>query len=116
MLDLTATFTPFPILETERCILRAPTADGLASLFALWGSPEVSRYLGRPQTASLEEARTRLEILQGAYQNQTSILWAVTSRAENRVIGTVLLMNFQRQHHRAELGYELIPDWWGKGL
>lgn len=116
MLDLNPIFATFPILETERTILRAPTFDDADQLFALWSDPKVTRYLGRPHMTTLDEVNQRISLFHMDLEQQTSITWAIINRADGCLIGTTVLLRIQSQHHRAELGYELSPEWWGKGL
>lgn len=116
MLDLTPIFTTFPIIETERTILRAATPDDAEQLFTLWADPKVTRYLGRPHMTTLDEVLTRIGLFDLDFEQSTSITWAIINRADGCVIGTVVLLRIQSQHHRAELGYELAPEWWGKGM
>jgi [ribosomal protein S5]-alanine N-acetyltransferase len=116
MLDLTPTFTTFPILETERTILRAPTDDDASDLFALWCDPHVVRYVGRLPMTTLDEARQRLNLFQTNYEQRIAIVWAITNRADGRAIGTTTLLRMQLPHFRTEIGYELSLDHWGKGL
>ena len=47
MLDLSTIFASFPLLETERCLLREITLDDLDDLFRILSNPDVSRYLGQ---------------------------------------------------------------------
>lgn len=115
-MDWSSVFATFPILETERLILRAVTPDDTASIFELMGDERVTRYLGRFPLASLEEAVQRVNVYESVFQDQTGIVWAITPRDEDRVIGTCLVWNLQKQHFRAELGYAIVPDWWGKGI
>lgn len=116
MLDLTPIFARFPILETERCILRRPDPDQAEPFFRLWSSAEVARYLGRPPFTTMDEVSQRLEEFRERFEMQTSITWAITDRATGALIGTAMLLHILPLHHRAELGYDLLPDWWGKGL
>ena len=46
MLDLTAAFAAFPVLETERFLLRAVTSDDVADIFRIMSDPRVTRYFG----------------------------------------------------------------------
>lgn len=116
MLDLTAAFSPFPVLETERCILRALTPEDAADLLRLWGDPRVTRYLGRLPLTSLDEVSQRLAMFRAEFEARASILWAITSRADGSLMGTIRLLNILAPHSRAEIGYVLSPHWWGKRL
>src|SRR3954466_13497443 len=46
MLDLTAAFAAFPVLATERFLLRAVTPDDVPNIFRIMSDPRVTRYFG----------------------------------------------------------------------
>ena len=37
-------------------------------------------------------------------------------KEEQRLVGTICLWNISKDHRTAEIGYELLPDYHGKGL
>ncbi len=116
MPELKPVFDAFPVLETERCLLRAIQTEDASAILRLFGSPEVNRYLGRPPMASLEEATRRTEMFQRNFAEQSGLVWAITLRDQSELIGNVLLWNLSKPHFRAELGYSLMPEWWGHGV
>jgi len=116
MLDLTHVFAIFPMLETERYVLRAVTPEDAADIFHIRSDPRVTRYLAQQPMASLDEAVQRVEALRATFQEQTGIPWAIASRAHGQLIGTCVFWHLNRPHFRAEIGYELAPEWWGQGV
>ena len=116
MLDLTPTFTTFPTLETERTILRAPTRDDAPDYFTLWRDPRVVRYVGRLPMTTVDQACDRLALFQSNYDQRIAVVWAIINRADGCPIGTITILRMQLPHFRTEIGYELSPDHWGKGL
>ncbi|MCV2504066.1 MAG: GNAT family N-acetyltransferase, partial [Neisseriaceae bacterium] len=44
-----------------------------------------------------------------------AIRWGIVLKENNQVIGTCGYHNFQEEHSRAEIGYDLNPDYWQKG-
>ena len=116
MLDLSTIFASFPVLETERCLLREITLDNLDDLFRLLSNPDVSRYLGRHPLTSLDEVIKRIHVCQTTFQEHTGVHWAITSREQGQVIGTCVLWKIDTVHCRGELGYILTPEWWGQGI
>jgi ribosomal-protein-alanine N-acetyltransferase len=44
------------------------------------------------------------------------MLWAITLKGKDQLIGTVLLWNIIKQERKAEIGYELNPLYQGKGV
>ena len=116
MLDLTEAFASFPVLETERCILRAATPDDAADIFRIQSDPRVTRYLGRQPMTSLDQAVQRIKSYRTTFSEQTGIIWAITRRGEQQVIGTCVFWNLVKPHFRAEIGYMLAPEWWRQGI
>ncbi len=109
-------FSPFPVLETPRLVLRAVTPDDADEIFELRSNPEVGRYIERQPHADKNETLTWIEniILKGLAENR-SIQWAITLKGQPKLIGTACLWNLRPETAEAELGFDLMPEHWGKG-
>jgi [ribosomal protein S5]-alanine N-acetyltransferase len=116
MLDLTAAFVAFPVLETKRFLLRLATLDDVADMFRVMSDPQVTRYFGMLPMATPAEAQERVQAIQKAFQEQTGVRWAIVDRANGQLIGTCGFWRLIKPHDRAEIGYELAPEWWGQGV
>jgi ribosomal-protein-alanine N-acetyltransferase len=116
MLDLTTAFATFPVLETERFLLRAVTLDDVATMFRIMSDPQVTRYFGMLPMATPAEAQERVQMIQTAFQEQTGVRWAIADRANGQLIGTCGFWRLIKPHDRAEIGYELAQAWWGQGV
>ncbi len=116
MLDLTAAFASFPVLETERFLLRAVTLDDVADMFRVMSDPQVTRYFGALPMATPAEAQERVQMIQTAFQKQDGVRWVIADRASGQLIGTGGFWRLLKSHDRAEIGYELAPEWWGQGV
>ena len=109
-------FTPFPVLKTQRLTLRQLLRGDDKEIFALRSDDRVNKYLDRKPSKSLEEAKDFIETITKNIQNNDSIYWAITWKGTNNLIGTICLFDFSEQNSKAEIGYELLPDFQGKGL
>lgn len=116
MLDLSAAFASFPVLETERLVLRAPAPADAPAIFRIMGDPRVMRYFGSPPMASLEAAERRVAGLAEDFAALSGVRWAITLRDEGELIGTCGFWRLIKEHDRAEVGYELDPAYWGQGI
>jgi ribosomal-protein-alanine N-acetyltransferase len=106
----------FPRLQGKRVCLRAPMPDDADDLFALFADPEVMRYWSRPPMTARAEAEGLIgEILDG-FSQRTILNWMVTSRPDGALIGTCALFRVDVRHRRAEIGYSLRRDHWGRGF
>ena len=113
---ITISFTPFPKLTTERLILRQLKAEDAAEIFALRSDERVNKYLDRPKAIAIEDAIAFIKKINTSIANDESIYWAITLKNSDKLIGTICLWNISRENSRAETGYEMHPDFQGKGF
>ncbi len=113
---LVVNFNPFPVLQTERLHLRELNEEDAKEIFFLRSDAGVLKYLGRAPAQIIEEAFTFIKMIKENQQNNEGILWAVTLKDDNKLIGTLGFWNLTKQHYRAEIGYVLNPEFHGKGI
>jgi ribosomal-protein-alanine N-acetyltransferase len=118
---LAVNFTPFPRLTTERLIFRQLKAGDEGEIFKLRSDKNVNKYLTRNGCKTMEEAGAFINKINRGISNNESIYWGIAQKKDNiypgdKLIGTICLWNIQPEDYRAELGYELNPDFWGKGI
>jgi [ribosomal protein S5]-alanine N-acetyltransferase len=111
-----APFNPFPLLETPRITLRQLTYDDLDVTFRILADPEVVRYMGRAPYGSMEEARDRINKVVTGVEAGSTIRWGFVLRESGELIGSGGFHRWNAEHRWAEIGYELAPAHWGKGL
>jgi [ribosomal protein S5]-alanine N-acetyltransferase len=111
-----AAFDVFPVLESERLILRQITPDDAEVIFRIFADPRVIRYWGAAPMASIEEAHGKIAGITAAFREKFGIRWAITLKGSNRLIGSCGHWRLIKQHRRSEIGYELAPEQWGQGL
>ena len=109
-------FATHPPLETKRCYLRPVTMDDVPVIFQLMGDPEVTKYLGRHPLATIEDAEKTTQKYITQFKEQMGMVWMICNRDDDTVIGNYLVFNLIKAHFRAEIGYALIPEAWGKGI
>jgi ribosomal-protein-alanine N-acetyltransferase len=104
-------------METARLILRALRMEDAGFIFKEWGSPEVTRYMrDEAPLKTLEEAEERLRPLQTPEKMPDFKWWGIGLKAKGCLIGTCGFCGWDKQHHHAEIGYDLSPEYWGQGL
>jgi [ribosomal protein S5]-alanine N-acetyltransferase len=109
-------FTPFPVLTTQRLVLRELTMKDNNEIFSLRSDDRVNEFLDRPKTNSLEEAENFInKIHKGIIENEL-IYWAITLKNDDKLIGCVCYGNISKENDKAEIGYELHPDFQSKGI
>lgn len=108
-------FSAFPTLAGERTVLRELDLADALDLFAFQSDPEVQRYNSAPMQDPAEAAAL-IDQLRADYAAHQAIHWAITLRGESRVLGLMGLVAWEKHHSRAEIGYDLRRDHWGRGV
>lgn len=109
-------FTPFPVLETERLALRQLIISDDNEIFALRSDENVNKFLDRKPGKSIDDAKAFIQTINKNIHRNDSIYWAITLSGNDRLIGTICLFDFSEDNAKAEIGYELLPDFQGKGI
>lgn len=109
-------FLPFPQLTTNRLVLRQLIAADATAISALRSNATVNQYLNRPKTTTLAEAIVFIDKITTAINNNQSLYWVIASKESNQLMGTICLWNIVAEEDTAEIGYELHPDFQGKGI
>lgn len=107
-------FSPFPVLFTQRLVLRQLVSTDNKAIFKLRTDPIVNKFLGRQLSKSLEDATTFIKIINENIDKNKSIYWAIILKG--KLIGTVCLFEFTEDNTKAEIGYELLPLSHGRGF
>lgn len=109
-------FTDFPVLQTERLLLRQIIKDDANEMFALRSNPEIMQYIPREMPKTIDDAIKHIEFMQGLLESGECINWAICLKEDNVLIGNIGYFRMQPENHRAEIGYMLGPEFQGKGI
>lgn len=108
-------FTPFPVLTTERLILRQLQTEDEHEFFILKSDERMLTFVDYP-AKTFDEARQFLQRLNEYIANNESITWGIALKDENKLIGTICFWNISEADSKAEIGYELMPGHQGQGI
>ena len=109
-------FAKFPTLTTERLVLRELCDADFEPAHRMFSDPRVMRYIGKPPHRNIEETREFLEKNRSQFSLQQGLRWAITRRGDDRLIGSCGHWRLLKEHHRSEIGYDLLPAFWGQGV
>jgi len=110
-------FLPFPVIKTERLLLRRVTANDAETILALRSNDEVMKYIPRPYLKTKEDALELIAMFDDKIENGIGINWGITFLNEpERIIGIIGHYRMKPEHYRAEVGYMLFPEYNGKGI
>jgi RimJ/RimL family protein N-acetyltransferase len=105
-----------PTLETSRLVLRHPTPADSADLFAVFSDPEVMRYWSDLPMSAPRDADGYIAQIDAHFHERDLFQWVAEERTTARVVGTCTLLNVSAAHQRAEIGFALGRQHWGRGL
>ncbi len=110
-------FANLPELETERLVLRKMRLDDAEAMFAYASDPEVTRYVLWDTHRSIEDSESFLRLVTEGYARGDFGGWGIVLREDGAFVGTCGLdAGYAPEHARAELGYVLSREYWGRGL
>ncbi len=104
----------FPLLETERLLLRQVESDDADGLFECYSSPGVMKYISAP----LERRDTIDGILndyRDGYSDGCSLIWSVIVKKTGKFAGTAGFEEFNFLDTKADIGFSLLELYQGKG-
>ena len=113
---LNRTFTPFPILTTERLTLRQLVINDEREIFTLRSDSEINKYLDRQISNTLDDARDFINKVNENINKSESLYWAITLSDKNILVGTICLFGFSNENYKCEIGYELLTNFKGQGI
>ncbi|MBQ3091289.1 MAG: GNAT family N-acetyltransferase [Clostridia bacterium] len=92
------------------------TADDLEPAKALWGDPQVSKYICAAGVFTEGEIEARLALECENHARYGVQYWPVFDLATGSHVGCCGLRPVSGEADVYELGFHLKPDFWGKGL
>lgn len=104
----------FPVLESDRLILRQFIDSDLESVFLGLSNPEIIKYYG-VSFETLEATKEQMTWFSELENNQNGIWWAVCSKEDGRFLGAGGLNDLSKKDRKAEIGFWLLTENWGKG-
>ncbi|KIO74770.1 alanine acetyltransferase [Pedobacter lusitanus] len=109
-------FDPFPVLESERLVLREVVPADVEEVFAMRSDAEIMKYIPRPLVKNTEDALEYISTTDKSRKENTLINWGISFKNEPKLLGMICLIRMQPENYRSEVGYILHPDAQGKGI
>lgn len=109
-------FKSFPYLQTARLQLRPLELGDARIVYHLRSSGVVGQFIERPKMENEKQADKLIQQTLDAYKRQKAIAWTGILRDGRSIIGACGLNHIDHHNLRAEVGGELLPMYWGKGI
>lgn len=105
-----------PIIETSRLLLREVTNEDATDMLSYLSDRDVVKHMGLEPFQTVEDALDEISWYQSIFKDGSGIRWGITLKESRKVIGSCGFLNRNSKHHRAEIGFELSKEYWGKGI
>lgn len=109
-------FSPFPVLITQRVILRQATNMDLEEILFLRSDKQVNQFVKRPLSKKKEDAEKFIARVTLGIKNNENLYWAITQKGNDKMIGSISLWNFSEDKKTGEVGYDLHPEFQNIGI
>jgi ribosomal-protein-alanine N-acetyltransferase len=108
----------FPVLKTRRLVLRQVTVKDAPWHFEHFNTKEIVEGQDHGGPRDLSEARAELKLyFTDNFRRRSGIRWGITLRGDDKLIGSAGFYKWiQPERYQAEMGYDLNPAFWGKGI
>lgn len=105
----------FPVLRTERLVLREVADHDVPAVFEMESDPVAMRYWSKPPMRDISEAVASVERAKTFFPTRGALRWSIATAADDWMIGHASLFAFSEQSGRSDIGYGLARRFWGKG-
>jgi RimJ/RimL family protein N-acetyltransferase len=104
-----------PTINAERVSLRRFKARDADAIYEIYSDPEVVQYWGGKPMVGRREASDFLAGAREDLRHHQCIQWAIARRSDDRLIGTIAFFKLDTVARKAEIGFALRRDHWGRG-
>ncbi|WP_127590587.1 GNAT family N-acetyltransferase [Paenibacillus lautus] len=109
-------FEIFPILETDRILLRPITYADIDNMYQYCAVPQVSRYTTWNYHRSKEDTKGFIDFVLNRYETEKVGPWGIEHKETKKLIGSCSFVRWDNRCLRAELGYVLSNEYWNQGI
>ncbi|HET6990228.1 MAG TPA: GNAT family N-acetyltransferase [Bacteroidia bacterium] len=106
----------FPELKTERLKLRLVSGMDSPIILRLYSDGNVMKQRGEPVFSTEAQAGKLIFYWRKLFAEENGLRWGIVELKSGKLIGTVGFKKIMHQHFRADIGYELDPEYWNKGI
>ena len=103
-------------IENEILLFRKINHEQANDMYAYLSDEDVKRYIGWPLMNTITETHDLIDRLLKRENKGAHLYASVILRSNNKVIGNVMLFDFDDEAHHAEVGYLFSKEYWGQGF
>lgn len=108
-------FNVFPKMSTERLNLRNIKLEDAESIYKLLSNPEVIKHDTFELFTNIKQAEDIIKWFNNEFKQKRAICWGISLKNESEIIG-FCKCEIEIPKVRADLGYDLRPEYWNMGI
>jgi ribosomal-protein-alanine N-acetyltransferase len=109
-------FKTFPVLESDRLIFREFVRSDAEDLFFIRSNDQIMEFMDTDKHVSVLESEFLITQIEESFSKKSGINWAIVEKSTNKFMGYFGFWRMIKDHCRAEIGFALMPEFWGKGF
>jgi ribosomal-protein-alanine N-acetyltransferase len=109
-------FESFPVLKTERFILREFVLDDADAVYKYMSDREVLEFYDVEPYASIDQAKGEVKFEIESFKIKRRLRWGIARKEDNKIIGNCGFHDIVKSYFRAEVGYILDKQYWRQGI
>lgn len=109
-------FEDFPDLETERLHLRKLRLTDAKEMQVIRSDERVMKFMDSERHKTLEYSKNFISENMSMYTQKQGLFWAIIEKSSQSFLGDFAFWKIDSKNSRAEIGYTLKPEFWGKGI
>jgi [ribosomal protein S5]-alanine N-acetyltransferase len=108
-------FKIFPLLKTERLILRCFEKSDIKFLFDIRSNEFIAKAMGLERHKTLADSEELLNKVLDSYATKTGIDWVICLKKDKTPIGYAGIWRITSEHFKGEIGYAQNTEYCGNG-
>ena len=109
-------FLEFPIIETERFILKEIEEKHSNHFISLFSDEDIMKYSGTEVYDPEKQVEFYFKKVKLMYKEKKGIRWAIINKESEAFIGDIGLYNIDFYSNNTEIGYTIEKNFWRKGV
>lgn len=109
-------FLEFPVIETNRFLLKEISEIYREDFIKLFSDEEVMKYSGTEVSNPEKQADFYLKQVEVMYNEKKGIRWAIINKENDEFIGDIGFYNIDFYSNNTEIGYTIVKKFWRQGV
>ena len=109
-------FDGFPVLRTQRLLLRELQPQDASAVFGVFSDAAVTRFYDVETMLDTAPAARFIAHMRARFAERAGVRWAIIEQASGQLLGSIGFNAINSYTHSAMVGYELARPAWGRGI